>query len=267
MHILTRKSSFESTSHALAWQTTSRSAGFVKSDLSQNVFGSGANPSDVKKFSPYFTIPRGSVFSCTQLAREAFTPRSNCFCSASSINFCASAAVAEDSLPASFAACGICAPALPAKIKLAHTQTKTSQRFIRFPLMPLPVAFCPQLLSTLQSPAQSPPGPHHNVSPRAPNAAPYPAPRRHADATHRTVPRRSFRFSNSRKSQCSSAPSSDRFSVPRFLRCLPPAASHFHDRRAIAPATSPTRSVPPLQSLLPASSLRRTSCDRCAPSR
>src|SRR5260370_16633948 len=57
MHILTRKSSFESTSHALAWQTTSRSAGFVKSDLSQNVFGSGANPSDVKKLSPYFTIP------------------------------------------------------------------------------------------------------------------------------------------------------------------------------------------------------------------
>ena len=34
-------------SHALAWQTTSRSAGFVKSERAQNVSGSGAKPSEV----------------------------------------------------------------------------------------------------------------------------------------------------------------------------------------------------------------------------
>src|SRR5467141_118888 len=62
MHILIRKSFFESTSQALAWQTTSRSAGLVNNDRSQNVFGSGANPSDVKNPSPYRTIPCASVF-------------------------------------------------------------------------------------------------------------------------------------------------------------------------------------------------------------
>ncbi len=36
-------------SHALAWQMTSRSRGLTKSDRSQNVCGSGAKPSDVKK--------------------------------------------------------------------------------------------------------------------------------------------------------------------------------------------------------------------------
>ena len=47
MHILMRMSSAESMSHALAWQTTSRSFGRTKSERSQNVFGSGAKPSEV----------------------------------------------------------------------------------------------------------------------------------------------------------------------------------------------------------------------------
>src|SRR5208283_5827250 len=71
MHILTRKSSLESTSHALAWHTTSRSAGLVKSERSQKVCGSGGKPSDRKKFSPYFTMPRGSVLrSCRIFVRS-----------------------------------------------------------------------------------------------------------------------------------------------------------------------------------------------------
>ena len=36
-----------SMSHALAWQTTSRSAGLVNSERSQKVFGNGAKPSEV----------------------------------------------------------------------------------------------------------------------------------------------------------------------------------------------------------------------------
>ena len=52
MHILMRRSSSLSMSHALAWQTTSRSRGFTNSERSQNVFGSGSNPSEVKKRSP-----------------------------------------------------------------------------------------------------------------------------------------------------------------------------------------------------------------------
>src|SRR4030095_7528655 len=62
MHILLRKSSLLSTSHALAWQTTSRSAGFVKSDRSQKVGGSFSKPIDIKKPSPYFTMPLASRF-------------------------------------------------------------------------------------------------------------------------------------------------------------------------------------------------------------
>src|SRR5208282_3646001 len=62
MHIFTRRSSKESISQALAWQTTSRSAGLVKSDRSQKVCGSGAKPIEVKKPSPYFTIPFASRF-------------------------------------------------------------------------------------------------------------------------------------------------------------------------------------------------------------
>ena len=56
MHILMRRSSTWSMSQALAWQTTSRSCGFVNSERSQNVSGSGAKPSEVKKPSPLFTI-------------------------------------------------------------------------------------------------------------------------------------------------------------------------------------------------------------------
>ena len=52
MHILTRRSCCVSMSQALAWQTTSRSAGFLNSDRSQKVGGSGAKPSDLKKDSP-----------------------------------------------------------------------------------------------------------------------------------------------------------------------------------------------------------------------
>src|SRR5918999_555761 len=40
MHIFSRRSSSLLMSHALAWQTTSRSRGFTKRDRSQNVFGS-----------------------------------------------------------------------------------------------------------------------------------------------------------------------------------------------------------------------------------
>ena len=49
-------------SQALAWHTTSRSAGLRNSERSQKVCGSGLNPSEVKKPSPYFTICFQSVF-------------------------------------------------------------------------------------------------------------------------------------------------------------------------------------------------------------
>ena len=62
MHIFSRRSSKLSMSHALAWQTTSRSFGFTNSERSQNVFGSGAKPSDSKKPWPYFTMPMASTF-------------------------------------------------------------------------------------------------------------------------------------------------------------------------------------------------------------
>jgi hypothetical protein len=62
MHILMRRSSTVSMSHALAWQTTSRSLGLTNSDRSQNVFGSGARPSEVKKRSAIRTISMGSTF-------------------------------------------------------------------------------------------------------------------------------------------------------------------------------------------------------------
>ena len=52
VHILIRTSSLLSISHALAWQTTSRSRGFTTSERVQNVFGSWGRPSDVKKRSP-----------------------------------------------------------------------------------------------------------------------------------------------------------------------------------------------------------------------
>ena len=52
MHIFSRTSFTASTSQALAWHTTSRSRGFRNSERSQNVSGSGAKPSDVKKLSP-----------------------------------------------------------------------------------------------------------------------------------------------------------------------------------------------------------------------
>ena len=42
MHIFNRKSSTLSTSHALAWHTTSRSRGLMNMERSQNVGGSGA---------------------------------------------------------------------------------------------------------------------------------------------------------------------------------------------------------------------------------
>ena len=47
MHILMRTSDSKSMSHALAWQTTSRSRGRTNSERDQKVDGSGANPSEV----------------------------------------------------------------------------------------------------------------------------------------------------------------------------------------------------------------------------
>jgi hypothetical protein len=68
MHILIRRSSTLSTSHALAWQTTSRSRGLVNIDRSQNVGGSGSRPSEVKNASPVFTIFTASHFLRTMAA-------------------------------------------------------------------------------------------------------------------------------------------------------------------------------------------------------
>ena len=68
MHILMRTSLSPSMSHALAWQTTSRSRGFRKSDRSQNVFGRGANPRDVKNRSPILTISSGSILCAFRLS-------------------------------------------------------------------------------------------------------------------------------------------------------------------------------------------------------
>ena len=62
MHILMRRSSTLSMSQALAWQTTSRSRGLTNSDRSQNVFGSGSKPSDVKNRSAMRTISSASTF-------------------------------------------------------------------------------------------------------------------------------------------------------------------------------------------------------------
>jgi len=63
MHILIRRSSLLSMSHALAWQTTLAIGRLVKSDRSQNVGGSlFESPSEVKKPSPYFTMPLASRF-------------------------------------------------------------------------------------------------------------------------------------------------------------------------------------------------------------
>ena len=63
-------------SQALAWQTTSRSRGFTNSERSQNVFGSGAKPSEVKKPSPYFTMPMGSTFFAFSRSVMSY----GCFC-------------------------------------------------------------------------------------------------------------------------------------------------------------------------------------------
>jgi len=56
MHILMRRSSFNSTSHALAWHTASFPSGFWNIDRSQNVDGSGSNPMLVKKPSAVCTM-------------------------------------------------------------------------------------------------------------------------------------------------------------------------------------------------------------------
>ena len=63
-------------------------------------------------------------FSCTHPAREAFTPRSNNRCSASSINFCASGDVAEAFFPGSFAAVDCPAADPRANTTIAIAQTK-----------------------------------------------------------------------------------------------------------------------------------------------
>jgi hypothetical protein len=60
MHILMRRSSSSSMFQALAWQTTSRSRGWVNMDRSQNVAGSGSRPSDEKKRSAARVISRAS---------------------------------------------------------------------------------------------------------------------------------------------------------------------------------------------------------------
>src|SRR6266851_9458604 len=62
MHILTRRSLLKLGSQALAWQTTSRSKGLVNIERSQKVWGSGSNPSEVKKASPILTIFFESYF-------------------------------------------------------------------------------------------------------------------------------------------------------------------------------------------------------------
>ncbi len=48
-------------SHALAWQTTSRSRGLVSIERVQNVLGSESKPSEVKKPSPKRNIAGTSV--------------------------------------------------------------------------------------------------------------------------------------------------------------------------------------------------------------
>src|SRR6266403_755775 len=110
----------------------------------------------------------------------------------------------------------------------------------------------PRHPSAPPAPAPLPPGPHHNASPRALNTEPYPAPRRHADAAHRKSPPPSFPFSCSQKSRCLTSLSSDRSPGRESPRCLPPATSHFHDRHAVAPATSPVQSTPLRRSPPPA---------------
>jgi hypothetical protein len=62
MHIFTRRSSWSSMSHALAWHTTSRSRGFTSIDRSQKVPGSESSPSEVKKPSPKRVICAASRF-------------------------------------------------------------------------------------------------------------------------------------------------------------------------------------------------------------
>ena len=76
MHIFRRTSLKLSMSHALAWQTTSRSRGFTNSERSQNVLGSGAKPIEVKKPSPYFTMPMGSTFFAFSRSVTSY----GCFC-------------------------------------------------------------------------------------------------------------------------------------------------------------------------------------------
>ena len=71
MHILMRRSSDQVTSQALAWQTTSRSRGFVSIERSQNVFGSGSRPSEVKKPSA-----RCTIFTASYLWRFSAAARS-----------------------------------------------------------------------------------------------------------------------------------------------------------------------------------------------
>jgi hypothetical protein len=60
--------------HALAWHTTSRSAGWTKSERSQNVCGSVRKPSDVKKRSPIRTISRASTFFARSRAVRSMVP-------------------------------------------------------------------------------------------------------------------------------------------------------------------------------------------------
>ena len=65
MHIFRRTSSTVSMSQALAWQTTSRSRGFWKSDRTQKERGRLGKPIEVKKPTPSWTIFSGVKPICT----------------------------------------------------------------------------------------------------------------------------------------------------------------------------------------------------------
>src|SRR5712664_167107 len=204
-------------------------------------------------------------FSCTHCARCALFARSKYRCSASSTNFFASAKVGVAILADTFAAGASCPIAHGVKTRPASAHASKPALFIVSILMRPSSVTSPRNLSAPPAPGPPPPGPRRNASPPAPNTAPYPAPRRHADAAHRKFPPPSFPFSCSQKSQCLSALSSDRSPGRESPRCLPPATSHFHDRHAVAPATSPAQSTPLRRSLLLAASRLQTFSGKSAP--
>src|SRR6266404_281262 len=198
------------------------------------------------------------------------TLRRSCCCSSVKLNSTVSSATKLQPIPTRSLSYGrnfrtLCSATQSALPKIASAQASKLTLFIASDLMHPSSVISQPRPSTPPAPAPLPPGPRRNASPPAPNTLPYPAPRRRADAAHRKSPPPSFPFSRSQKSQCSTALSSDRYSAREFPQCLPPAASHFHDRYAIAPATSPAQSALLPRSPRLAASRRRTSSGKSAP--